>query len=272
MTRQELCEARVSTAGRSAPERAHHDYPAQADFVRRHLAALGGWLELPDLASSVEALVAHDDLKLHIEAMVQDVAFFRTKRWEGLLALGLYRVTLYALTRALNATSVIETGVLHGLSSIFILQAMLESRGRPRLISIDCPSTYRDGPSNRDGFTDTLPPGQTPGWIIGDLYRDLWDLRLGRSVELLRGAVAQLGTLDLFIHDSEHTDETMTFEFETTWPALRCGGLLVADNIDANTAFFDFSRAVQRVPFVMPRDPDQRVPGGSGIRFGLIRK
>ena len=64
----------------------------------------------------------------------------------------------------------------------------------------------------------------------------------------------------------------MTFEFETAWPALRRGGVLVADNIDANTAFFDFSRVVQRVPFVMPRDPDQRVPGGPGIRFGLIRK
>ncbi len=244
----------------------------QADFVRRQLGELGRWINLDGLDSLARDLAGHDDLKAAIEAAVRDVDFFRTKRWDSLLRFGLYRVTLYALTRALPGHKVIETGVLHGLSSIFILQGMWDNASDARLISIDRPSTFEDGPANRDGFRDTLPPEHDPGWIVPECYRRFWDLRLGRSSDLLAGALADLNGLNLFIHDSEHTDETMTFEFETVWPTLRRGGILLADNIDVNTAFFDFCRRRGRIPHVMPLDPDQVVPGGPGIRFGLIQK
>ena len=243
----------------------------QTSYVERHVAALGDWIGHADLAARVGELAAHPDLKISIEAAVAGVEFFRTKHWDSLLRLGLYRATEYALARSLGATAMVETGVLHGLSSAFLLQALIDNDGGGRLISIDYPSTFEDGPANQDGFDDTLPPGMMPGWVVDERRRAPWDLRLGQSRDLLPRALGDLGPLDIFVHDSEHTYETMTYEFETAWPALREGGLLVADNINVNTSFFDFARAVGRIPFVMPPDPEDAA-AGAGIRFGILQK
>jgi len=55
-------------------------------------------------------------------------------------------------------------------------------------------------------------------------------------------------TIDIFIHDSLHTPQTMKYEFEKAWPYLRAGGLLVSDDVEGNSAFVDFvnSHGVQR--------------------------
>ena len=248
------------------------DCARQTAFITTRLATLDQWLGLSNIDRILHQLAAHDDLIESIEASVRDVDFFRTKHWGNPLQLGLYRATLYAVTRSIGAQSIIETGVLHGLSSVFVLQALQDNTSNGRLISIDYPSPYEHGPSNADGFDDTLPPGYPSGWIVSDSYRRCWDLRLGRSRDLLAEAVDDLGELDLFVHDSEHTFETMMFEFETVWPALRRGGVLIADNIPVNTSFFDFCRAVQRIPFVMPCDPSDIKPANTGIRFGLLQK
>lgn len=244
----------------------------QSVFVERHLRELGTWLDLPALEKHADELAANEPFKSAIEAAVADVAFFHTKHWDGLLRLGLYRATQFALTRALGAATVVEAGVLHGLSSSFLLQGLADNDNGGRLVSIDAPSTFEDGPANTDGFTDTLPPGLGPGWIVPDNLRALWDLRLGLSTDLLPEILDDLEPIDLYIHDSDHTYRTMMFEFETVWPSLATGGVLIADNIDVNTSFFDFSRAVGRTPFVLPVDPDHVTPGASGIRCGVLRK
>jgi methyltransferase family protein len=46
-----------------------------------------------------------------------------------------------------------------------------------------------------------------------------------------------LETVDLFVHDSLHTHRNMRREFETIWPRLRTGGVLVADDVERNRAF-----------------------------------
>ena len=51
-----------------------------------------------------------------------------------------------------------------------------------------------------------------------------------------------LGSIDAFLHDSEHIYETMMFEYETAWPFLRRGGLLLSDDVHWNRAFRDFVR------------------------------
>jgi predicted O-methyltransferase YrrM len=40
----------------------------------------------------------------------------------------------------------------------------------------------------------------------------------------------------------------MRFEFETAWGALREGGVLAADDVNANTAFADFAARERREP------------------------
>jgi hypothetical protein len=161
---------------------------------------------------------------------------------------------------------------LHGLSTIFSLQALRDNAGTGKMISIDFPSTFEGGPSNKDGYKDTLPPNMPPGWIVGDEYRKFWELRLGDSQDLLEDAVGVDGSVDMFIHDSDHTYEVMWFEFNAAWRGLRKGGILLADNIESNTAFFDFCLKVDRVPFVLPADPEHLKFGDAGIRVGIIQK
>lgn len=245
--------------------------PEQTVFVRRNLSELGNWLGYRRLEARADELAQETALKGSIEAAVRDVEFFKTKTWDSTLRLGLYRAALYALIREMKALAVVETGVLHGLTSAFLLAALQRSPCG-KLISIDLPSTFDGGASNQDGFEDTLPPGMQPGWAIGEHLRKGWTLKLGSSRDMLAVACEEVGPLDIFLHDSEHTYSTMTLEFETAWPHIRYGGLLIADNIDCNTAFFDFCRRVNRMPYVAPADPDHFKPPASGIRFGLIKK
>jgi len=46
--------------------------------------------------------------------------------------------------------------------------------------------------------------------------------------------------MSIFIHDSLHTYANMTWEFQTVWPYLRAGGVLISDDVDGHSAFSDF--------------------------------
>ncbi len=57
--------------------------------------------------------------------------------------------------------------------------------------------------------------------------------------------LAQLGTVDVFIHDSLHTYEHMKFEFEQAYPHIRPGGLLISDDALWNSSFQEFAQQVR---------------------------
>jgi hypothetical protein len=113
---------------------------------------------------------------------------------------------------------------------------------------------------------DTLPPKREPGWVVPNSARANWSLVLGASTEMLPVELSRYGWVDLFLHDSEHTQETMSYEFNAAWPHISNSGVLICDNVDSTTAFFDFCLKVQRHPLVLS---DKR---GGPIRFGLIKK
>jgi hypothetical protein len=215
-------------------------------------------------------LTSERELLDDIEGAVADVDHFRRKRWDSVLELGVYRLVAYCLTRAIKPTVFVETGVLHGLTSHFILTALRRNQAG-RLISVDLPSFFETGPPNRDGFLDTLPPDKEPGWVIPAKNRAIWQLVLGPSLASLPAIFEREAPIDVFLHDSEHTVATMTGEFELAWPCLRRGGVLIADNIDANNSFADFCSSVNRTPTLFPdRCTDASASGPA--RFGLIVK
>ena len=47
----------------------------------------------------------------------------------------------------------------------------------------------------------------------------------------------KLDRIDMFVHDSLHTQKHMTFEFLTIWPLMPPRSVLVADDIECNCAF-----------------------------------
>jgi predicted O-methyltransferase YrrM len=145
---------------------------------------------------------------------------------------------LYVSTRAIQPRTVVETGPYNGASSAFLLRA-LEENGEGRLHSFDL-SEARDALG--------YPAGREPGWLVPDEVRDRYDVTLGDTRQTLKPALARLGEIDLFFHDSLHTARHMLFEFRAAWPHLRAGGLLVSDDVFWNPAFLLFTR-LHRVPF-----------------------
>ncbi len=158
---------------------------------------------------------------------------------------------LYLMLRALRPERVVETGVANGASSTFLLSAM-EINGRGELFSLDLPLT-------EDG-TSFIPAGKTPGWLIPENLRDRWHLTLGDTHKELPSLLNCVGQTDIFIHDSDHSYETMSFEFGQAWPHIKNGGWLISDDVTFNAAFDEWALAHKLTPYIWVR------------RMGLMRK
>ncbi|MCI4364106.1 MAG: class I SAM-dependent methyltransferase [Thermoplasmata archaeon] len=152
---------------------------------------------------------------------------------------------LYLLVRSARPPVVVETGVASGISSTIILEA-LRRNGAGRLYSIDLPSRGSEGYLNSDGQREGvfLAAERAPGWLVPEELRSNWELLLGRSQEQLLPLLERLGEVGLFFHDSEHSTDTMRFEFESAWPHLFAGGFLYADDVTWNSAFATFAAGV----------------------------
>jgi Methyltransferase domain len=158
---------------------------------------------------------------------------------------------LYKLLRDLRPEVAVETGVCNGVSTAFLLLA-LEDNGTGTLHSIDLPEIageeYEEGTFWDGKGGAVIPPGKEPGWMVPPALRERWELVLGRSQDELPPLLERVGPIDFFMHDSEHSYECMSFEFHAAWEALRDGGMLVADDVNVNTAWAEFVREVGREP------------------------
>jgi predicted O-methyltransferase YrrM len=157
---------------------------------------------------------------------------------------------IYVLIRLLKPEVVVETGVEAGVSSSFILQA-LHDNNKGQLYSIDYRVPEGDLVDNvRLGLipVEAIPMDKETGFVIPDNLRERWTFKAGKSNDLLPGLAKELGEIDVFWHDSDHSYENMVFEFDAVWDYLREGGLIIAHDTDANNAVKDFSRWVKRKP------------------------
>jgi hypothetical protein len=167
---------------------------------------------------------------------------------------------LYVICRVLKPNVIIETGVASGLSSSHILQA-LEDNSAGKLYSIDLPNADNEALLKKV-FT-RLPEGKGSGWVIPDWLKGRWELRIGKSSDLLAPLLRELGSINLFLHDSEHSYENMMFEFGAAWPTIAEGGFLLSDDVyirSSRGAFNAFAKSVGRKP--------ERIYSG----FGSIKK
>jgi predicted O-methyltransferase YrrM len=165
------------------------------------------------------------------------------------------RTYLYAILRTLKPRVAVETGVANGFSTAFALLA-LERNDGGELHSIDFPREI--GRDEDDRFYDGtgkagIPAEHIPGWLVPEPLRERWTLRLGRSQDELRPLLDGLGSIDVFMHDSEHSFECMWFEFTSAWPVLREGGVLVSDDVNSTPAFPRFAQQERREPIAIGR-------------------
>ncbi|MCU0783484.1 MAG: class I SAM-dependent methyltransferase [Verrucomicrobia bacterium] len=153
---------------------------------------------------------------------------------------------IYALVRLGKPKLIVETGVFDGVFSACFLQGLhvnaTQDGVEGSLISIDLPAYEPIAASTNRMLRTNLPKGREPGWVIPDYLRPRWQLHLGDSRELLPRIGHQAGDIDLFFHDSLHTYAHMMFEYQTVWPLLKPGALLLSHDFHWNRAFRDFSR------------------------------
>ena len=158
-----------------------------------------------------------------------------------------------ASVRALEPDVVVETGVARGFSSATALRA-LEDLGHGHLHSIELP---------------TIDPADTPdadiGLMVPSDLRGRWSLHLGPARRLLPKLLAELGAVDVFVHDSDHRYANQVFEITTVWPRLQPGGVIIVDDIDS-PALIEAAQRYGVRPFLVERWP----PGKSPL--GIMRK
>lgn len=174
---------------------------------------------------------------------------------------GLVRA-VWCLVLHLRPNAVVETGVARGITSRFILEALAHNR-RGHLWSID------------------LPPPLDPalhhqvGVAVPEHLRGNWTYVRGSSRRRLRSLLAQLGEIDMFVHDSRHTERNVLFELGRAWNALNSEGVVVVDDIDLNRGFHSFRSAHGDEPCVVclaePLRPDPGRQEDRGV-FAVMKK
>ncbi|HEY2034616.1 MAG TPA: class I SAM-dependent methyltransferase [Rhizomicrobium sp.] len=168
---------------------------------------------------------------------------------------------VWRLVRGMRPAHVVETGVGHGMTSRFILEAM-ERNGAGRLWSIDRPPL------------DPAMQAQV-GIAVSTPHPFRWKLIAGTSRRCLPGLLTSIGQIDIFIHDSLHTEKNVCFELECAWKAVKPGGVIVVDDIDSNWGFHTFTQNRSGFQTVVceaePIRPDPRRFNGKGL-FGIILK
>lgn len=151
---------------------------------------------------------------------------------------------LYKIIRENSPDTVVETGVCNGVSTYAVLRA-LEEESKGNLTSIDLPEKVDEQDiehwSGKGGAV--IPPGKESGWIIPDNLRNRWSFIEGDSNFRLPEVLEDKENIDIFIHDSEHSYQTMMLEFCIAWKKLKEGGLLICDDWTWNSAFRDFAKS-----------------------------
>ncbi len=115
------------------------------------------------------------------------------------------RVGWYALVRLLRPQHVVETGTDKGLGSCVLAAAVLR---------------------NGSGRVTTIDINPAAGSLITEPYASVIDLRIGDSLPILAG----LGTVDFFLHDSDHSSEHEARELAAVSGRLSAQALVLSDN------------------------------------------
>jgi len=168
---------------------------------------------------------------------------------------------LFCLARHIRPSNVIETGVAHGFTSRFVLEA-LAANDNGHLYSIDLPPIEKFWQSE-------------VGVAVGGRFPHRWSYIKGSSRRHLPRLLASLPQIDIFIHDSLHSERNVRFELDRAWAKVRPGGALVVDDVDANWGFRSFTENFaghqSMICEAEPLRPDMRRFNQKGL-FGILLK
>ena len=150
-----------------------------------------------------------------------------------------YREFLKRIIEDFNGAIVVETGIAHGHSTRVILEALSALHNRQPELRIHLHSLDVDERTQWSEFADY------PHWTF-HLVDD------ERDVDAI---LEEIGEMDVFIHDSDHSYRHQMKEYQSAWRHLKPGGFLVSDDISWSNAFSDFCRQTHVQPVILSEAP-----------------
>lgn len=121
-----------------------------------------------------------------------------------------YQSMLANIIRENRIGLMVETGVESGYSTEHFLVAMDENR-HGQLISCD--------------------PAPSKFYNLYPIEHSRFTLMREKSFDALPKIYSKHGMIDLFLHDSDHSWECQTWEYEWAWKHVRSGGIIASDDI-----------------------------------------
>ncbi|MFH1834223.1 MAG: class I SAM-dependent methyltransferase [bacterium] len=150
----------------------------------------------------------------------------------------LYQDYVYALVRIIKPELVVETGVRYGVCTTHVLKAM-EDNNAGHLVSCDPMHPTQVFAMDEIHALCKTPRSLFARWRFFGKASDAEAVPGGRLFAADHAPVT--GTIlhrmvgegvDIFIHDSDHSLDYMTWELETALPHVRSGGLIICDDWD----------------------------------------
>ena len=197
------------------------------DITREHV-----WLHLKKLQSRYEKAYEGEITKIsqfpvQKNKLLEDIA----------LMCGPWAAILYPIIRIIKPNVVVETGVNLGLTSAVILTALEHNHQESKLFSIDDPIIKETPYSVTKEELKVMNEKRVEylkkygGYYVPQNLKKNWEMIWGRTEEKLPDLVSKLDGIDLSVHDGGAKYYEKKMEFDTIYPKLKKGGLLISSDL-----------------------------------------
>ncbi|MEP2668346.1 MAG: class I SAM-dependent methyltransferase [Cyclobacteriaceae bacterium] len=154
---------------------------------------------------------------------------------------------LYYLSKYLEATTIVESGVAYGWSSLALLLS-LKNNEEGILYSTDMPYPKM----NNDDFVGCVVPQELKKkWRLIKLPDRLAFHKIEKCVT----------SIDICHYDSDKSYRGRHWAYPKLWALLRKGGLFISDDINDNVAFMDFAVSIDEKPIIVYNEYEQKYIG-----------
>lgn len=155
------------------------------------------------------------------------------------------RIGWYAFVRALKPKVVVETGTNKGLGTCIIAAAL-----------------WRNEQAGDHGYLYSTDIDPAAGYLFQEPYARFGKILYGDSIESLRKLDA---TIDLFINDSDHSQDYEMKEYEAVQSKLSPTAVIIGDNAHCSSQLWEFSQRTQRQFIFFQEQPVHHWYQGAGI-------
>jgi len=159
------------------------------------------------------------------------------------------RMVWYAIARATKPRILVETGVDQGMGAVVLCAALARNAA--------------DGHPGRYYGTDINPDA---GYFLQAPYADYGKVLYGDSLKSL-GALNE--TVDLFINDSDHSEDYELAEYDLIKAKISPAAILLGDNSHVTSKLAEFSMREGRRFVFLSEEPANHWYRGAGVGISL---